>query len=49
MMVILECQVLELWIGMNVFDCSTFLALLKQQRERPENFRLEWRFNTPNA
>ena len=36
MMVILECQVLELSIGMNIFDRSTFLALLKQQRERPE-------------
>ena len=37
-----ECHVLELRIGMNVKDHRSFSALLlKQQRERPENFRPE--------
>ena len=35
-MVIHECHVLELRIGMNVHDHRKVLALLKQQRERPE-------------
>ena len=30
-------HVFEMWIGMNEFD-HCILALLKQQRERPENF-----------
>ena len=38
MMMINECHVLELH-EMNVNDHRSFLALLNQQRERPEIFR----------
>jgi len=42
--VIHECHVVELQIGMNVYDERTILVLLKQQQERPEKFRPEERF-----
>ena len=35
-------QVFELQIGMNEFDHRSFLSLLKQQRERPEKFILNF-------
>ena len=41
MMVIHECHVLELRIGLNVYDHRSVLALLKQQKERSEKSRLE--------
>ena len=44
MMVIHECHVLEPQTGMNADDHRSFLALLKQQQERPEKFRPEWEF-----
>ena len=37
-MVIHKCHVLEIRITMIVYDHSILLALLKQQRERPETF-----------
>ena len=33
--------IFEMWSGMNEFD-HRILALVKQQREKPETFRPEW-------
>ena len=42
-MIISFFYVFEMWIGMNEFD-HRILALLKQQRERPEKFKPDWGF-----
>lgn len=44
MMVIHDIHVLELRIRMNVDDHNSLLALLQQQREKPENVVLEREF-----
>ena len=44
--VINECHVLELRIRMNGYDHRSFLALLKQERERPEKVRNTYLFIT---